>query len=110
MQTFQARLTTELQRALAAADLPPAGEVTPATDARFGDYQTNAALILAKQRGENPRQLAQKIIDHLALGELAQPPTIAGPGFINFTLKGDAIAAQAAQLLRDDRLGVPRAE
>ncbi len=103
-------LTIELTRALAAADLPPAGEVTPTTDARFGDYQTNAALILAKQCGENPRQLAQKIIDHLTPGDLAETPTIAGPGFINFTLKPEAISAHAALLLQDDRLGVPLAE
>ncbi len=110
METFQSLLRNELARALAAAGLPPAGEVSPATDARFGDYQTNAALILAKQRGENPRQLAQKIIEQFPPGELAEPPTIAGPGFINFSLKPKAIAAHAAQLLQDDRLGVPRAE
>ncbi|MBA2435202.1 MAG: arginine--tRNA ligase [Chthoniobacterales bacterium] len=110
METFQSLLRNELARALGAAGLPPAGEVTPATDARFGDYQTNAALILAKQRGENPRQLAQKIIDHLSVDDLAEPPTIAGPGFINFALKPDALAEQAGQLLRDDRLGVARAE
>ncbi|CAN5615332.1 arginine--tRNA ligase [soil metagenome] len=110
METFQSLLRNELARALAAAGLPPAGEVTPAADARFGDYQTNAALILAKQRGENPRQLAQKIIDHLSVGDLAEPQSIAGNGCINVTLKPDALAEQAGQLLRDDRLGVARAE
>ena len=65
MQTFQSLLTQELARALAAADLPAIGEVVPASDARFGDYQSNAALVLAKQRGENPRALAQKIIAQL---------------------------------------------
>ncbi len=110
METFQSLLTKALARALAGAGLPPAGDVVPATDVRFGDYQTNAALILAKQRGENPRQLAQKIIDHLAVDELAEPPTIAGPGFINFTLKPGALAEHAAQLLRDDRLGVAPVE
>ena len=60
METFQAQLRRELSQALATAGLPSeAGEVTPATDPRFGDYQSNAALILAKQRGENPRALAQ---------------------------------------------------
>ncbi len=110
MPTFQELLTRQLAAALAAADLPFAGDVSPATDSRFGDYQTNAALILAKQCGENPRQLAQKIIDRLAVDELAEPPTIAGPGFINFTLKPHALAEHAAQLLRDNRLGVAPAE
>jgi arginyl-tRNA synthetase len=110
METFQTVLTRELSRALAASGLPAAGEVVPATDARFGDYQTNAALVLAKQRGENPRSLAQKIIPHLAVGEWCEPPTIAGAGFINFALKPAAVAAKAAQLLQDERLGLPLAE
>lgn len=110
METFQTRLTRELAAALTAAGLAGTAEVVPATDARFGDYQTNAALILARQRGENPRPLAQKIIEHLEVTEWCEPPTIAGAGFINFTLTPRAVAAQAAQLLQDKRLGVPLAE
>ena len=74
METFQALLARKLAEALAAADLPPAGSVTPATDARFGDYQSNAALILAKQLGENPRAIAQKILDAYDLWDLCGPP------------------------------------
>src|SRR5437764_1019739 len=106
MQTFQAILTGQLSSSLAAAGLPQAGDVTIATDGRFGDYQTNAALILAKQRGENPRSLAQKIVDAFDVDQISAPPTIAGPGFINFALKPDAAARRAADLLRDERLGV----
>jgi arginyl-tRNA synthetase len=109
METFQALLTQKLAEALTAADLPQAGAVTPATDARFGDYQTNAALVLAKQLGQNPRALAQKIVDHLAVSEWCDPPTIAGAGFINLTLRAATIAAQTAEFLRDDRLGVEKA-
>ena len=97
-------------RALAASGLPAKGEVVPATDARFGDYQTSVALVLAKQRGENPRALAQKIIDRLEVAEWCEPPTVAGAGFINFALQPAAVAAKAAQLLQDERLGVPLAE
>ncbi len=110
METFEAILGRALARALAAADLPLGGQVVPASDTRFGDYQTNAALVLAKQRGENPRKLAQQIIDHLEVAEWSAPPTIAGAGFINFTLLPQALAQQAAALLRDDRLGVALAE
>lgn len=107
METFQALLAQRLSRALAAADLPPSvAELSPATDARFGDYQSNAALVLAKQRGENPRALAQKIIEKLDLGDLAGTPTIAGAGFINFTLAPGAVAQKTTALLHDDRLGV----
>ena len=108
MENFQVLLTRKLAEALTAAGLPQAGSVTPATDPRFGDYQTNAALLLAKQLGENPRTAAQKIVDHLKVNEICDPPTIAGPGFINLTLRVATIASQTAKLLHDDRLGVEK--
>ncbi len=110
MNTFQEIFSQKLGEALTAAGLPQAGSVTQATDARFGDYQSNAALMLAKQLGENPRALAQKILDLYDLFDLCEPPTIAGAGFINFTLRPEAVAAKTAALLNDDRLGVERAE
>jgi arginyl-tRNA synthetase len=110
METFQARLARKLADALAAADLPQIGDVTPATDPRFGDYQTNAALVLAKQRGENPRALAQTIISKLDVSDLAEPPQIAGAGFINFTLRRDALERHTGELVRDERLGVTPAD
>jgi arginyl-tRNA synthetase len=110
METFQSLLAKKLSDALAAAGLPDAGELTPATDQRFGDYQTNAALVLGKQRGENPRELAEKIIGHLNVGALCEPPVVAGPGFINFTLRPGAIAEKTARILGDERLGVVETE
>jgi arginyl-tRNA synthetase len=110
MEAFLDSLGKSLSRALAAADLPESGEIVPATDARFGDDQTSVALALAKARGENPRALAQNILAHLEVGEWCEPPTIAGAGFINFTLKPAAVAAQIAKLSKDDRLGVARVE
>ena len=110
METFQSLLAKKLSDALAAAGLPDAGELTPATDQRFGDYQTNAALVLGKQRGENPRELAEKIIGHLNVGDLCEPPVVAGPGFINFTLRPGAIAEKTASILGDEKLGVVETE
>jgi arginyl-tRNA synthetase len=110
METFQSLLAKKLSDALATAGLPDAGELTPATDQRFGDYQTNAALVLGKQRGENPRELAEKIIGHLNVGDLCEPPVVAGPGFINFTLRPGAIAEKTARILGDERLGVAETE
>lgn len=109
MNTFQEIFSQKLAEALTAAGLPQAGSVTPATDSRFGDYQSNAALVLAKQLGENPRTLAQKILDSYDLWDLCEPPTIAGAGFINFTLRPEAVATKTAALLRDERLGVAKA-
>ena len=108
METFQSLLAKRLSDALAKAGLPNAGELTPATDRRFGDYQTNAALVLGKQRSENPQTLAERVIVRFDIGELCEPPTVAGVGFINFTLRADAIARKAGEVLRDERLGVAR--
>jgi arginyl-tRNA synthetase len=106
METFQSLLAKKLSNALAAAGLPDAGDLTPATDPRFGDYQTNAALVLGKQRGENPREVAEKIVGHLNVGDVCESPVIAGPGFINFTLRPGAVAEKTASVLSDERLGV----
>jgi len=108
METFQSLLAKRLSDALAKAGLPNAGELTPATDRRFGDYQTNAALVLGKQRSENPQTLAERVIAQFDIGDLCEPPTVAGAGFINFTLRADAIAKKAGEVLRDERLGVAR--
>jgi arginyl-tRNA synthetase len=110
METFQSIFAKKLSEALAKAGLLNTGELTPATDPRFGDYQTNAALVLGKQRSENPRNLAEKILAQLDVGDLCEPPVVAGAGFINFTLRADAVAKKAGEVLRDERLGVAQAK
>lgn len=103
LQDLESRLSAALAATLGE---PASAEVTTTTDLRFGDYQTNAAMVLAKQRKTNPRALAQEIIDHLKLDSLATAD-IAGPGFINFRILPEAYAAKAKQLLADEKLGVP---
>ena len=106
MDTFQSILAKRLSEGLAKAGLPEAGELTQATDPRFGDYQTNVALVLGKQHGENPRGLAEKIVAHLDVAQLCEQAVVAGAGFINFTLRPAAIGKQTLDVLRDERLGV----
>jgi arginyl-tRNA synthetase len=108
METFQTLLARKLADALAKLGLPNAGELTPATDPRFGDYQTNTALVLGKQRGENPRTLADEIVAALDVVDLCETPSVAGAGFINFVLRGEAVAKKTIELIRDERLGVAR--
>src|SRR5215468_8563916 len=110
METFQSQVSKRLSEALASAGLPEAGELTQATDPRFGDYQSNVALVLGKQRRENPRALAEKIVAHLDVDDFCERPVVAGAGFINFTLRGAAIEKQALDILRDERLGVAKTE
>ena len=110
MDTFQSLLAKKLSDALASAGLPAAGELTQATDPRFGDYQTNVALVLGKQRGENPRAMAEKIVAQLDVSDVSEPPAVAGAGFINFTLRRAAVEKQTLDILRDERLGVAETE
>ncbi len=70
------------------------------------DYQANFAMRLAKETRANPRELAQKVVDRLGNGTVAE---VAGPGFINLRLEDDALARAATAALADDRLGVPAA-
>ena len=117
MSTIASQLQIVLRRALATLPEPPAADfdatVSPAHDTRFGDYQTNVAMTLAKQRRTNPRALATQIVDALkadaALGEISAPPEIAGAGFVNFRLKPEFLAGQLAALEADaERLGLER--
>ena len=76
-------------------------------DAKFGDYQANFAMPLAKQiQGTNPRELAGQIVERVDLSDLCEPLEVAGPGFINIKLKQDRLEEQTQQLVTDERLGV----
>jgi len=108
METFQELLAIRLDDALAKAGFQASGELTQSTDPRFGDYQTNAALVLGKQRGENPRNVAEKLLKHLDVADISETPTVAGAGFINLKLRVDAIEKKAAKLFSDERLGVAK--
>ncbi len=80
--------------------------VTEATKPEFGDYQFNGAMALAKQLKQNPRQIAQTILDNLKIGGTLQKAEIAGPGFINLWLNPEWIAAACQNAEENDRLGV----
>ena len=73
----------------------------------FADFQSNAALPLAKRLGRAPRDIASEIAARLDIADIAEPPTVSGPGFVNLTLRNDWIARAAAEVLADPRVGVP---
>jgi arginyl-tRNA synthetase len=81
-------------------------QLTPATNPKFGDYQINAAMGLAKKLGIQPRDIAQKIINNLEIDRVAEPPQIAGAGFINITLKPSYVSDRLQQIHADPRLGI----
>ena len=88
--------------------LPDADAVTllvrPCPDPKFGDYQTNALMALAKQRKLNPRQLATDVLARLDVQEWCEKVEIAGAGFLNFRLKPEAMAGALAAAARGEPL------
>lgn len=108
---FRAVLTDRLQAAFTAAGIAlPEGfvpDVAIAADSRYGDYQSNAAMLLAKQLKTNPRALAQQIVDKLEVSDLCEKTSIDGPGFLNFTLSAAALEQRLALIVKDDHAGVP---
>lgn len=81
--------------------------VTPSKSEQFGDCQCEAAMKLAKEIKTNPRAVAQQFIDKAVLPNFVEKIEIAGPGFLNITLKTAALAAQLESMQADARLGVP---
>lgn len=96
-----------LQRA-ASAVLPDADVsavlVRPCPDPKFGDYQTNALMSLAKARRMNPRQLATDVLARLEVTDLCEKVEIAGAGFLNFRLKDSALANALQAAARGEHL------
>src|SRR4051794_2318259 len=82
--------------ALVADGILPAGfdqsrvVVEPPRDAAHGDMATNSAMVLAKDAGRNPRELAEAIAAKLRNDDVLEKVEVAGPGFINITLKSAA--------------------
>lgn len=84
--------------------------LVPASNPKFGDYQSNVALSLAKQLGQKPRAIAEQLVQQLNVGDICEPPTVAGAGFINLTLKPAYLETQLSAIQFDARLGVATAE
>jgi arginyl-tRNA synthetase len=84
--------------------------VKPATDPKFGDYQANGVMMLAKQIKTNPRKLAEKVVAKLGIGDICEQPEVAGPGFINLRLKTDFVAKALLEINSDvsGRLGIEK--
>jgi arginyl-tRNA synthetase len=76
----------------------------------FADFQSNAALPLARKLGRAPRDIAVDVIRHLDLTGVAEPPEVSGPGFINLTLTPEWVATRATEELADPWLGTPKAD
>ncbi len=110
MKSTLAQLTARFDQALVAAfGIDLAGTdpmLVPTSDPKFGDYQANLAMSLAKPLQQKPRDIASQIVEKLDLSDLCEPPAIAGPGFINLRFKTEYLENQLRAMQADPRLGV----
>jgi arginyl-tRNA synthetase len=114
MNITQEQLKSKVEQAMVAAfgaDLAGTDVMlVPTNNPQFGDYQANLALPLAKKLKQQPRAVAQAIVDKLDVSDICLAPEIAGPGFINLRLKTEYLEAQLNIIQADTRLGVPSSE
>ena len=91
------------EKAFPGVELPEIKAV-PATDPKFGDYQCNDALKIAKKAGfRNPREAAQKVVECLSSEYKAE---IAGPGFLNITITPEWLGSALDSLDSDSNCGI----
>jgi arginyl-tRNA synthetase len=105
-QQIKSRFSQALEQAFGKAYTNTDPLIVPASNPRFGDYQCNISLSLAKERQQKPREVAETLLTHLDIADLCQLPEIAGPGFINLTLQPSYLEKRLNSLIGDSRLGV----
>jgi len=100
-------LALRVHDAIVASFGPDYGDVDPLIrPSAFADFQANVALPLGKRLRRSPREVAAELAARLDVTDMCAAPAVSGPGFINFGLRDDWIAAQASAMLGDDRLGL----
>ncbi len=114
MKSLRELLENTVQDALLAAfgdELADTDPLVAATNnPKFGDYQSNVALSLPKKLKQSPRALAEKIVEHLPVNDIWETPQIAGPGFINFTIKPTYLATLLNEIRTDRNLGIEKVQ
>lgn len=73
------------------------------------DFQSDAALALARRLGRPPRAIATEVLEHAELADLCAAAEVSGPGFVNLTVADGALGGLVSALATDPRLGVPAA-
>jgi len=99
-QLVQAAIESLQQQGQFEASLRPDIQIERTRDTKHGNYACNVALLLAKQVGSKPRELAEKIVNALPDSKIVAKKEIAGPGFINFYLTDSAVESVVAAVLQ----------
>ena len=99
---IELRLQAAVRAILPDADV--AAVLVRPCDPKFGDYQSNALMALAKTRKLNPRQLAADVVAKLDLSDVCEKVEIAGAGFLNFRLKNSVLTQTLEAAARGEHL------
>ncbi|MDG2991078.1 arginine--tRNA ligase [Candidatus Synechococcus calcipolaris G9] len=112
LHLLQTRLEQGIHIAFGNEVSVPGPLIVPASQAKFGDYQSNICLPLAKTLAQDgskppsPRELAHRLVENLQVEDICEPVEIAGPGFLNFRLRTPYLETILRQRLGGDRLGI----
>ncbi|MCF7669895.1 MAG: arginine--tRNA ligase [Verrucomicrobia bacterium] len=106
---IETRLIEAALRVLSDAD-PSLLKIRPCPNPKFGDFQTTGLMPLAKRRGLNPREVAEEVIRNLDVSQYCSRVEVAGPGFLNFHVKKEAIEEVVSEAARGEHIFSPKAE
>lgn len=108
MADLEAVLEKRLADAFAAVAARPADPLIRRS--QHADFQADGALPLARALKRNPREIAVQVLEHDPLADLCSSTEVAGPGFINLTVRDDVLTSLTTDITGDERLGVPAIE
>ena len=109
MKSILEQLSHRVRGAITLVGVECDPQIQASQDEKFGDYQSNAAMGLARKLGRKPREVAEAIVEKLDIDDLCEKPEIAGPGFINFRLKPTFLAKAIQSIPPADDLDTDRA-
>jgi arginyl-tRNA synthetase len=96
-----------IQRLAAAFTAVAGEEVDPAVRrSQRADFQADGALALARKLGRSPREIAGQAVERAMLDDVCSATEIAGPGFINLTVRNEVLSDLVTRTAADERLGV----
>ena len=106
--SLRTTLTDLFSAAFAAEGVPGRfGEVVVSQRPELADFQCNGALAAAKEAGRPPREIAEAVVGRIDAPDVIAELSVAGPGFINISVTGNALARSINAMAGDERLGVP---
>ena len=103
---LESRVAAWAQKAF--PELPVEPWVRPCNDERHGHFQTHLAMVAAKATRQNPREVAQRLVNECPPPEGWEKPMVAGAGFVNYRVGPVAVGHALDALRRDPRLGIPK--